>query len=823
MPQVRLKSCAILPSVDIPFKTALSVSEMKMLSATTENASSATQQDDPEPRSPQGQTTCETGVLVESDKKSPRGLFWLSKTSLVLFFFLFAACAGSLVALDRHMASLDDLRLTLSSSSYSWTYGPTAILVAILSFWRRVEYYYKSSQPWRELQACAEPAPPERSLLLDYITPFQGTSIVRAMKNGHHSVAAAIFCFFLLKLIILVSTTLFAVTPTLHAESLAIQYQNRFDAADAWATMSPLRLGDRGMSAFLSGSDTAAWAYLARIGNVTTNDTRWSLANGSATQSFALSAAVGAGATSLEAPVDIFVRRISCEDATLSVSDVDGRQKFNFESATCSADGGLVSPCRCKGNDAGIAVDECPKVPRTYTIFRLNCSHGHDTSSRDADVEHDWPESYGSYDIRYAITVTQHGLRTEPLYNGSEVDHVVATDPIRYSSSICAIGYGIASANATLNLPTGDVSFPGGILDVGTRLMRNLSRIALTEMILASLERANRLVVDTSLRTPTVFFSIRYGSPSSALFQLMFAKLGSPSDLDIFHQPSVLEEAFVTVMGGLATEFAREPLLVSNTSEAQARGFVSEDRLHARPVALWAIVTCFCLLALICLLLLFIMGRVPPFPTISGSIAGHAAILANSPSLKEVLRDTGHYRENELRQRLMGTRFTARKDFTQGVSLEATGSAQPDTKLPAEKNQTKTGPWSPLTARPPVLAMTLVAPILAIGTLELLQRLSDQRHGLVDMNENDSTVISYVVRTVSTLIVFAIATLFNNLDFTIVVFAPYSSLRLGSVWADRSVCFHLLSVSPFLVLAKSLRCRQFGPAASNLSSVMASF
>lgn len=128
------------------------------------------------------------------------------------------------------MASRDGLELTISSSSYSWTYGPTAILVVILSFWRRVDYYYKSVQPWCELWA--GPVPADKSLLLDYITPFQRQYDTRD-KNGHYAVAETISSFLLLKLIILVSTTLFVVAPSLHAETFAIQYQNRFDAADA--------------------------------------------------------------------------------------------------------------------------------------------------------------------------------------------------------------------------------------------------------------------------------------------------------------------------------------------------------------------------------------------------------------------------------------------------------------------------------------------------------------------------------------------------------------------------------------------------------------
>ncbi|KAH8686259.1 hypothetical protein BGZ61DRAFT_313724, partial [Ilyonectria robusta] len=669
-----------------------------------------------------------------------RRSFWLSNAALVLFCLLFLTCAASLITLDRLIASRDGLALTISSSSYSWTYGPTAILVVILSFWRRVDYYYKSLQPWRELWA--RPVPADKSLLLDYITPFQGTSMIRAIQNGHYAVAATISSFFLLKLIILVSTTLFVVAPSLHAETFAIQYENKFDAADAWASLDYSARGNnkrccydsswrykRGYGAFTGGSDASVWAYLAKLNEGATNNTHWNPQNGLVTQSFR-PPAVEANASSLEAPVDMFVPRISCEDATLSISDpASGSSKFDFESATCSADGGVVEPCFEKGNDPDASQVGCPKVPRTYTLFRLNCSSGHDKSDKDINWDHRrfFPEDYEPYDIRYAITVTKHEMQT--LNNTIGGVSEIPTDPVKYSSIICKIGYGILSENATLDPFTGKVGFPDGAFDGETKRLHNLSSIALTEMLLTNLGASTSLVVDIKLLTESATQSRT--PPSSPLFQLMFAKLGYPDDLDIFHQPSVLKDTFVSVLGGISTEFARQSLLVSNGSEGFAKGLVSEDRLYARPFALWAM-------------------------------------------------------------------------------------------SPAEKKEKETGPWSPLAARLPMVITVFTLPIVAVVVLGLLQRLSDQRHGLVNMNDSDMTANSYIVRIASTLLVFAIATMIDSLDSTITAFAPYSSLRSGNARADQSILFHLLSVSPFLILVKSLRNRHYGPAASHLSSLIAS-
>lgn len=206
--------------------------------------------------------------------------------------------------------------------------------------------------------------------------------------------------------------------------------------------------------------------------------------DGFVTQSFRLPAAE-ANASSLEVAVDMFVSRISCEDAILSISDpASGSSKFDFESATCSADGGVIEPCIDKGNDPDASPVGCPKVPRTYTLFRLNCSSGHDKFDQDINWDDGrfFPGDYEPYDIRYAITVTKHEMQSVSNTLGDVRD--VPTDPVKYTSIIYKIGYAIASENATLDPFTGKVGFPDGAFDGEMKILHNLSSIALTEMLL---------------------------------------------------------------------------------------------------------------------------------------------------------------------------------------------------------------------------------------------------------------------------------------------------------------------------------------------------
>lgn len=112
---------------------------------------------------------------------------WLRRCTLIAFAALFAVLAAALVVLWFANKHQNGFSTTLGTNHYAWTYGPTAILVIVLSLWRQVEYHCKLLQPWQELRKGSAEA--ERSMLLDYLSPLQVTSFVRAVRYRHTLVA----------------------------------------------------------------------------------------------------------------------------------------------------------------------------------------------------------------------------------------------------------------------------------------------------------------------------------------------------------------------------------------------------------------------------------------------------------------------------------------------------------------------------------------------------------------------------------------------------------------------------------------------------------
>ena len=149
----------------------------------------------------------EPGPRKESSDNYPaRRLWtpiWLKKRTLVAFIVLYLILLLSVTLLWRASRHRNGFTPHISTNRYTWTYGPTAVLVIVVGLWRQVAYYSSILAPWHEMKRGAESS---RSLLLDYVSPFQVVSLWLAFKHRSISVIAAILGFACLKLIVRLPT-----------------------------------------------------------------------------------------------------------------------------------------------------------------------------------------------------------------------------------------------------------------------------------------------------------------------------------------------------------------------------------------------------------------------------------------------------------------------------------------------------------------------------------------------------------------------------------------------------------------------------------------
>jgi hypothetical protein len=688
--------------------------------------------------------------------------------------------------------------------------------VVVISFWRRVIYHYKIREPWREL--LAGPAPAEKSILLDYISLSEPSTIKRALKHRHYSIATAVAVFFLLKIILSVSTTLFVVKETDFSREIKVTFQDAFAATSAWSAYHPYKPPpptfpdpiqvEPGVPVFSGGSGLSVWKYLGKLNNMTDSDVNWQLPDNVVTSKFALPS-TESNVTRLESPVDVFMPKVVCEEASLSTQlftsdNVSSTINFYLTSKACS--NVSVPADLCVSRVSSLSdLGENPVACKLYTVNQFQCAN--------------------TSEPQYAITTAEY----EVTYKGEIQNswHLESVRLLKSAGLICDIGYGIATNNARLDLKTGRVSFSGPVSEAKADALKNLSSNALAQMIWTNLLRTTpTLVVDPKLPTRPVSpaaFEKNLPGAASSFFQIMYAQLGNPGTLNPFYDAALLKNATVSVLNGLALKFAQQSLLTPQSSERYVKGWVTENRLHMRHPALWLMLSTFGLLALLCLLLILQTENLPWNPAMSGSIAGNAAILSKSPTIQAILSGSGHLTTRSLSEKLAEIQFTWRTAPTDGIELQAHGSSTSPSPNARVRNWERTIPWSPRTARLPTLMAIFAAPAVSIGVLEFLYRRLRQKDHLFLVGTEDSTALSYVTRIASTVVVLGVASLINKLDFWILVFAPYSNLRSGNVPADRSILLHLLAFHPLVVMFKSLRHAQVGPAASKFATFIAAF
>ncbi|KAF9872339.1 hypothetical protein CkaCkLH20_10166 [Colletotrichum karsti] len=732
----------------------------------------------------------------QAPRRPSRRSFWLTKTALVLFALVFIACASILAWLSHYISRKNGLPLTITSSHYVWTYGPTAILVIILAGWRQVDYQYKSKQPWWEL--INGPSPASRSVLLDYLSPFQPLSCIEAFRNGHYVVALSILTYFILKIVILISTTLFVVQLTLHEEPVTIRYHNRFDTDNMWKSLGYGHSWvSNGFSSRSPQADVSIWSYVAEVDNVTTADASRLGFTNLAYQSFSLPA-LSLNISSASAPVDVFVPNVTCEQASLSYSITNNTVYYQLNSSTCAAANLSMVPASCGSKDGR---PPCLSALQFYDVNLINCSTGNDEGMIASEVT--------GTRSRFAVVFANLSLEhNETRYYKIDTEKAAA--------AFCKIDYGMVSVTASQSYANRQITLEDDLVLAETpRHLPNMTDQDLAYILSANLEAGTKTLVVTR---DIVQESGRV-DPTYSFFQLLATRLDWTKDRGSLLQPSVLLNMSTEVFMGISNGFARTALLVEDAqnepSEAVAQ--VSENKLHMRHYSLWPMVAGFILLSALCLILVFIVPGDNANLNISGSIASHATVLASSPSMLGVLKNTGQYRSSQLKKKLEGMRFKAAVSGER-FSVQALGDGCHVPPSTAKKR-----PWLPLSGRLYMVVFLFTLPVLSICTLELLQRLSDRHHGFFNIANADSAEWSYIVRLASTLVAFATATMFNNLDSTVAIFTPYSSLRSGSVSADRSIMYHLLEVFPLIVPFDTMRSRQIGPAASSLAALIGSF
>ncbi|KAE9966649.1 hypothetical protein BLS_006877 [Venturia inaequalis] len=247
-------------------------------------------------------------TTVESHQDDDKDCLWTpwslqiwTLIALLCFFSLSIVVLEVLSYVSQHM---DGLSKQGQSRRYLWTYGPCAVFFLVAAVWHQIKYRTQQLMPWRTL--ARGPAAASHSLMLDYISPWNVTSLFKSLKFGHFGVTLVLLGSLLIKIVIIASTGLFSIRTKSISESYThVRLMEQFGGD---LNMSRISVGDA-WTGLQNGSEFV-WPTFGSI--PTNNDTQ--------------------NVTDI---VDVFTADLTCEAA--ATVNVTGVQCIESDSSVCDA------------------------------------------------------------------------------------------------------------------------------------------------------------------------------------------------------------------------------------------------------------------------------------------------------------------------------------------------------------------------------------------------------------------------------------------------------------------------------------------------------
>lgn len=497
--------------------------------------------------------------------------------------------------------------------------------------------------------------------------------------------------------------------------------------------------------------------------------------------------------------VDAFVPNISCEIATVTPRlSYANDFAFRLDTATCSV--GAENQTRIWVWDCG--GKKCSDE-REYVFTGVDCTK--QGSFRNQSILDDDK----SKDLRWAMLVSKLSpLNLTYSSNASaRYDRTLNRDdkPINVSTAsrtaavICKTEYSMN--RATLQQ----------LSDSGEILLRQLDPIPkVTGFTGTMLGELIALAISGSES-----FDIPNDTLASPLWGILSETLDGEKSRTRLLSAETLQRVASQAWTGMAAYLVRQNFLRPANMQVMGTATAAEDRLIVGAASLWIMVVGLLLAAFFTTCVMFTtpanaLLRDP------GLMSTDTIVLSSSPSFCALPKRCGSMRSSTIATMLRSARYSIDKSYTFSITV-LQGEDHGDPETPKAKSRD----WIPLSARHAMIFVTLAVPAVTIATLEALFRISERNNGFMDVSGAEERA-SYLSRYSVALVSLLIATCFSSLDFAAASFAPYTSLRLGSVPASRGIDLDLLGALPPIALSRSIRSRHASSFCSNIAGTIGS-
>ena len=300
------------------------------------------------------------------------------------------------------------------------------------------------------------------------------------------------------------------------------------------------------------------------------------------------------------------------------------------------------------------------------------------------------------------------------------------------------------------------------------------------------------------------------------LLETLLTKSNNISRLEPFIQPGLLQDLSTQALQGIGTQFAEQYLKQAQRQPLLGSILVTEQRLQVKRLTVGLLLTTLGILAVTVLVLV----KIRPWntaPCASQPLSTAATTLAATDALRDHLQMGGSDLNTSLNS-------LEDRDYQSVIGPIGDFSIQPvvASKPRRKKSKQNLQPWwRPMAIRKWFLACILVVPLVLIAVLEAIQQVSDRKQGIAVLRSSGAshTTISYV----PVFVMLLVAIMYESLDATASVFAPFIALRRGNAQAARSISTSLVSTLPPHAFYLSLRDHHWANSFTISAALVSSF
>lgn len=666
----------------------------------------------------------------------------------------------SVLIIVAHELSLKQNGLiVLNLKQTIFTYFPTVVLLLLTSLWRQIDHSYKNAAPWVELRKGAATA--NKSVLLDYISTMQIVAFPTSIRNGHAFVTLGILGFFLLKAVTIASTGLFLLQNRTIDTQEAIKVQQYFDG-----TLYKDWFNDLGVS-------------FATFATLTTGPTQqFGITAESAYPTFILPKLKNLDST-FSITADAVYPLVECEairdlQASMTVTNEGHRFGLNYNSSMCDAtSNGLYS---------WYPIDENQPMPFQVIVGNTADTYCYN-STTGKNEESNNPTLF---------------LAAEFLFD--EGSNGTSRTLVNSAGVVCRTSYTTGKVNVSGNAR----EFPNNVVveklpnPNGPRLPY-LTNDAFHELVMNALMNGPRVIGPDSLLGHYQMIDVL----SSATLRVI-SSYGNGTSAAVFDKEALMATAKATLTQGGVQVFNRL-LRPNQTVDSTISVQQTLKVVEVTTLSTWLMVGGFLITVVIAVFLMFNDAR---FYAKKGTetILAMAHLSMESHSLSSLQVEMTSRSEKETKNYLIGYRFYTAFTEVQNrfgvVALSANSTAKLNASVrflrlrkwgtsvksafdwlgrKISRDKAKVNPWwKQMTFSNWFLTLTFVYSVAIISVLEALQQLSDNRNGIAVVTTNNELARTVLSRYLPATVVLLLATMYNCLEFNVLLLSPYHHLRRTS-------------------------------------------